>query len=170
MTNEQASFIAAGSPRLAIHGAAAMNECIERLVLACRNTLTVRAGRLNFPFYASESFTECCQSILGRELRNELQFLVEDEQHLMRFNARLIALARQFSSYVKLRVIPEQYIEQPEMFIIRDGAAYLHQANTDYPNGVMELDAPGTARRFKRRFEDLWARSNPPAELFTLGL
>lgn len=170
MTDSRVSFDASDPQRLAVDGAAAMNECIERLFLACRSSLVVRARRLDFDFYFSESFTECCQSIVVRDMRNQLLFLVEDEQFVTRTNGRLVALARQFSSYVKVRVIPEEYIERPEMFIVCDATAYLHQPSVDRPKGVMDTADRGTARQLSLRFKDLWERSAPPAELFITGL
>lgn len=156
--------------RLIIDGSAAMNECIERMFLACRNTLAVRAHRLDFDFYFSQAFVECCQSIVTRNLRNELLFLVEDEQFVIKANSRLVTLARQFSSYVKVRVIPQELIKRQEMFIVRDAVGYLHQPNIEYPKGFMSSEDRGTAGQLGRRFKDLWDRGIQPNELFTTGL
>lgn len=170
MTDGRVSFDESGSHRLFIEGTDAMNQCIERLFLACRQTLMVRAGRLDFEFYFSDSFTECCQSVVVRDMRNEMLFLVEDEQYVMRANSRLVALARRFSSYIKIRVIPEEYIEHQEMFIVCDGAGYLHQPSIEQPQGFMNPSDRGTARQLSLRFKDLWERSSQPAELFVTGL
>lgn len=159
-----------GSPRLVIDGAGAMNESIERLFLGCQRSLRVRAKRLDFDFYFSDTFTECCQSIITRNRRNELMFLVEDEKYLMRANARLLALARQFSTFIKIKVIPEEYIEHNEMFIVQDDSGYLHQPNVDYPRGILDTSDRGTAGRLARRFRDTWDRSYQPPELFVTGL
>lgn len=158
------------SPRLLIEGTEAMNECVERSFLACRHAIAVRARRLDFDFYFSGSFRECCESIVVRDMRNEIRFLIEDEQHLMRANARLVALARRFSSYIKIRVIPEAYLDNPEMFILRDDSAYLHQPNVERPRGVMHTADPGRARQLALRFKELWERSAQPFELFPTGL
>ncbi|MBS1270643.1 MAG: hypothetical protein MAG794_01601 [Gammaproteobacteria bacterium] len=158
------------SPHLVIDGTTAMNECIERVFLACRRSLIIRARRLDFAFYFSESFTECCQSVVKQGLRNEILFLVEDEQYLMRTNTRLVTLARQFSSYIKIRAIPEEYIEHQEMFIVCDDIAYVHQPNIEHPKGLLNTSDRGTARKLGLRFKDLWQRSIPPPELFSIGL
>lgn len=168
--DDKVSIDGADSPRLVINGLAAMNEAAERLFLACRNILIVRAPRLDLDFYFTESFTECCQSIVVRSLRNELMFLVEDEKHLLRANIRLVALARQFSSYVKIRVIPEELVGQQEMFIVCDATGYLHQPSVDHARGLMSISDRGTARQLALRFKDLWERSPQPEELFTTGL
>jgi len=170
MTEGRVSVDSGNTPRLVVEDAPAMNECIQRLFLACQRSIRVRAPRLDFDFYYSETFMETCKSIVTGDLRNELLFLVEDEEHVMRTNTRLITLARQFSSYVKIRVIPEEYIEQPEMFVLCDDTGYLHQPNVDRPRGLLDTSDPGTVRQFKRRFTDLWDRSTQPVELFTTGL
>lgn len=170
MTDSRVSFDASDPQRLAVDGAAAMNECIERLFLACRSSLVVRARRLDFDFYFSESFTECCQSIVVRDMRNQLLFLVEDEQFVIKANSRLVTLSRQFSSYVKVRVIPQELIKRQEMFIVRDAVGYLHQPNIEYPKGLMSSEDRGTAGQLSRRFKDLWDRGIQPNELFTTGL
>lgn len=170
MTEKGISMEGAGSLNILIDGAQAMNECIERLFLSCRHSLMVRAPRLDFEFYFSESFAECCQSLIVRDMRNEILFLIEDEPYLMRANVRLLALARQFSSYIKIRVIPEEYLEKQETFIVCDALGYLHQPNIEYPKGVMNPSDRGVARQFSLRFKDLWDRSPQPTELFTTGL
>ncbi len=159
-----------GSPRLVVDGTDAMNESIERLFLGCRRSMLVRAKRLDFDFYFSDTFTECCQSIVTRSMRSELLFLVEEEKYVMRINTRLVALARQLSTYIKVKVIPEEYIERNEMFIVQDDGGYLHQPNTDHPRGILDTADRGTAGRFARRFRDTWERSFQPRELFVTGL
>lgn len=170
MTQDRVSIDGAEPPRLLIEGVAALNECIERLFLGCRSALMVRAPRLDLDFYFSESFTECCRSIIVRDLRNELLFLVEDEMHLMKANIRLLALARQFSSYVKIKVIREEYVEHREMFVVCDRESYLHQPSVDHPKGFMNTSDRGVTHQLALRFGDLWERSEPPEELFVTGL
>lgn len=170
MTGDGVSFDQSDPGRLLIEGNTAMNECIERLFLACRSTLLVRARRLDFDFYFSQSFTECCESIVARSMRNELRFLVEDEEFVIKVNSRLVALARQFSSYIKVRVIPEELIKRQEMFMVCDAAGYLHQPSIERPTGFTNPSDRGTARRLGRHFTDLWDRSEPPGELFVTGL
>jgi len=170
MSGDRVSFDESDPQRLAVEGEDAMKECVERLFLACKSAIAVRAWRLDYDFYFSETFTETCQSIVARDLRNQLQFLVEDEKYVMKVNSRLVKLARDFSSYIKVRVIPEEYIERQEMFIVCDGIAYLHQPSIDHPRGFMSTADRGTARRYAQQFKDTWERSAPPAELFTTGL
>jgi len=158
------------SPRLVIDGAGAMNQCIERLFLACRRCLLVRARRLDFDFYFSDAFGECCQSIITGDLHNEILFLIEDDKYLMHANARLVALARRFSSYIKVKVVPEECIERDEMFIVQDSSGYLHQPNVDFARGVLDTADRGAASRLERRFRGLWERSAEPPELFVAGL
>lgn len=170
MNGDRVSFDESDPQRLAVEGQDAMNECVERLFLACKSAIAVRAFRLDYDFYFSETFTETCRSIVARDLRNQLQFLVEDEKHVMTVNSRLVKLARELSSYVKVRVIPAEYIEHQEMFIVCDGTAYLHQPGIEWPRGFMSTADRGTARRFSKQFKNIWERSAPPAELFTAGL
>jgi len=170
MTQDKVSIEGSDSPRLLVEGVGALNECIERLFLGCRSAVIVRAPRLDLDFYFSDSFTECCRSIIVRDLRNELLFLVEDERHLMKANTRLVTLARQFSSYVRIKVIREEYVEHQEMFIVCDREAYLHQPSVDRPKGFMNTSDRGVAGQLALRFKDLWERSEPPEELFITGL
>ncbi len=170
MTDNDLSRAESGTGRLLLDGNTAINECIERMFLACRSSIRVRARRLDYDFYFSQAFTECCQSIVARNMRNELLFLVEDEKFVIKANVRVVALARQFSSYVKVRVIPETLVKDQEMFIVADDTGYLHQPGIDIPRGFMHPSDPGNAHRLGRHFKDLWDRSEQPAELFATGL
>jgi len=171
MSGDDTLSMADGDPaRLVIDGAGAMNECIERLFLGCRRSLRVRARRLDYDFYFSDSFDAQCRSIIPRGLRNELLFLVEDEHYVIKANARLVTLARQYSSYVKIRVIPAEHIEHNEMFIVQDGGAYLHQPHVDTPRGIFSSADRGGVARLERRFRDAWEHGFQPRELFVTGL
>lgn len=156
--------------RLTLDGARAINEAIERMFLACRRQILVRAPRLDPDFYFTESFTESCQAIVVRERRNELRFLVEDERFVMQVNSRLLALARRFSSYVGLRVVPPEYLDRQEMFVVRDRTAWLHQPGMQQQRALMSGSERGQAQQLERRFRELWERSAPPSELHVTGL
>lgn len=147
-----------------------LNHMVLALFQLARRQVLLRAPRLEWPVFASQELSDEIGRIVKSELSNQVLVLIEDEEHFFHTNSRVLALCRRFSSYVKLRLVPEEYREPAELFLTVDNLAFMHQARADVNYAVANLNAPGRVRTLSRRFNEIWERSEPPAELFTLGL
>lgn len=147
---------------------------LEKMVLAlfelARRQVLVRAPRLVWPIFLSEELEQQITRIIKTEMTNRVLLLLEDEEFFIQNNPRLLSMCRRFSTYVKIRTLPKEYREPSELFLVIDNIAFLHQARADVSYGVANLNAVGRARSLSRQFNEAWERSEPPAELFRLGL
>lgn len=153
-----------------IIGKQKINQSITEIFDHCQRLLMIRAPTLAFDFYHGDAFSSSCLSIITGNLHNRILFLLDDEQHLQHSSLRLIQLARKYSSYIKIKILPLEYKDRQDMFMVCDSHAYLHQPQVEYARAFVNFNDPGSCKHFSLRFKGLWERSRPPSEIFTLGL
>lgn len=161
--------LGAGDDNLVLDSLDDLDHMALALFRLTRRQILLRAPRLDWPAFASKELADEIGRIAKSELSNQVLLLIEDEEYFFQNNSRLLALCRRFSSYVKVRVPPEEY-RQPELILVVDSVAFLHQARVDIDYGIANLNAAGRVRTLSRQFNETWERSNAPEELFTLGL
>ena len=159
-----------GEDNLILDGVIELERMVLTMFTLAQRSVLVRAHRFEWPIFHTEELDEQIKRIITSEMTNRILFLIEDEQFFMQNNTRLLAQCRQHSSYVKIRTLAAEYREPVEFFMVVDNIAFLHQARTDVSYGVANLNAAGRARTLSRQFNEAWERSEPPAELFRLGL
>jgi len=159
-----------GDQNIVLENALELNGMITQLSRSARRSILVRSPRLEFPAFNSETFADQIRRLIALDSNSQVRFLVGQPELFLRMNTRLIALCRQFSTFVKARAIPAEYLEPAEMFVVVDDIACLHQPRSDVMRGIANQNTPGRARSLTRLFNEIWERSTPPSELFTLGL
>ncbi len=159
-----------GDANLILESESDLEQMLLALFKLAQRRVLLRAPRLDWPIYQSEELDGEISRIITTELNNRVLILLEDEEHFLHHNTRLLAQCRKFSTYIKVRTLPKEYCEPTEMYMVVDDIAFLHQARSDISYGVANLNAAGRARTLTRQFIEAWERSEPPAELFRLGL
>lgn len=102
--------------------------------------------------------------------RNEFRLLCSETRHLHEKGGSLIELARRFSSFIKLRQIPEEYRPVTEQFILVDDNASLRQHDFTAPGYFASFNDRATVRPLHNRFEELWQRSAAVPGIHVTGL
>lgn len=161
--------LGASDDNLILEGLDDLDHMALALFRLARQQIRLRAPRLDWPVFGSKEFADEIGRIVKSELSNQVLLLIDDEEFFFHNNTRLLALCRRFSSFVKVRVVPEEYRE-PALVLLVDNLAFLHQARVDINYGIANLSAAGRVRTLSRQFNEIWERSAAPAELFTLGL
>jgi hypothetical protein len=149
---------------------AQVDGAINNLCRQAKHYLYVRAPRLDFPFFKSNDLLPSITHLIRGDQRNHIHFLIDDELHFLNTNTRLIELARNFSSYVKVHKLPEEYADTAELYIVADTDCYLHMASQHQYPATAGFDMRARTRQLEYRFKQLWERSERIPELFTLGL
>ena len=81
---------------------------------------------------------------------------------------RLVLLLRNFSHAVEVRRMPDNLSHVADCFLLADQAHAAIRFHIDHARGKLLLDAPGEARPWFVRFEEIWAAASPcsPATAF----
>jgi len=160
----------ADGQNIVLENAMELDSMITQLSRSARRSILVRSPRLEFPAFNSEAYADEIRRLIAADTSSQIRFLVGQPELFLRMNTRLVALCRQFSTFVKARAIPAEYLEPAEMFVVVDDLACIHQPRSDVMRGIANQNAPGRARSLTRLFNEIWERSTPPSGLFTLGL
>lgn len=164
------SDLTSDGDELAVKSPEMLDEALRQLCFETRHTLLVRAPRLDFPFFRTTELLESVTPLITGGRRNRFQILVDDAQHFMSSNARVIDLARKFSSYVKVRKLPPEYAESEEIYLLSDNQSFLYMNSANSFPARMGRNSPGRVRHLDNSFEKLWERSERISGLLPLGL
>lgn len=102
--------------------------------------------------------------------RNQFRLLCSETRHLREKGGSLIELAHRFSTFIKLRQIPEEYRPVTDQFIIADDHASLRQHDFTAPSYFVSFNDRASVRPLHNRFEELWQRSAAVPGIHATGL
>ena len=170
MTESLQRFVLGQRCKVAPESTEQVDALIDKLFDQANHRLFVRAERLDSGFFASDRLASCVSTLVRKNLRNEVRFLVDDIDHLISRRRKTLVLARRFSSYVRLREPDEQDKGGCGTYIVADGIAYIHHAaGSVYPAQAESYD-PAFSRRLENEFQRDWERGHHVTELSTAGL
>jgi hypothetical protein len=102
--------------------------------------------------------------------RNQFRLLCSETRHLRDKGGVLIDFAQRFSTFIKLRQVPEEYRPVTDQFIIADDNASLRQHDFTVPSYFVSFNDRASVRPLHNRFEDLWQRSAAVPGIHVTGL
>ena len=106
----------------------------------------------------------CAQALghfIARRASNRVRMVVEDTEHMLLANVRLVELTRRFSDMILIRRLGEPHRGLAEMFLVADSDSCLHQRDITAIDATLDFQAPHLAIPLVRRFETIWAASEP---------
>lgn len=107
-------------------------------------------------------------ALSGRHAR--IRILVQDVRKPLTDGHRLIALAQRLPSAIALRTpVEERDLQYPSAFVLNDRGGYLFRILGSRAEGEGSTCAPGRHAQLCEFFDQVWERSQPSAELRTLG-
>jgi hypothetical protein len=102
--------------------------------------------------------------------RCRFQYLCSENSLLRERGGKLIQLARKFSTFIKLRQLPDGLKPIHEQFIVTDGnSSMLTQDHRSY-DYYTHLNNRARAHKLNNRFDELWQRSEPVPGIHVTGL
>ena len=98
------------------------------------------------------------------------QLLVQDAEDLFKTDHRLVAINQQLSSYMQIRVVPNELVSVLENFLVVDNSGYVKRPNSAVYQGIACFNDPATVRDLSRTFLQWWEQSSPLAGSRRLNL
>jgi len=120
--------------------------------------------------YNSPPRYEALRQFLLASRSNRLMIVVHEPELIERQCPRVIELARQFSSTVKIHqtLRPARHVYDP--FVIFDASHYLHRFHYDHLRAAQGLDDVIGAQQLLDRFAEIWEASAPAVAADKTGL
>jgi len=106
-----------------------------------------------------------------KKIRNSrIKILIKNEQELMGLDHRLVALAQRFTSYIEIKLIPNDYHENNFGFYLIDSRKIIYRSNNErYEAEQIQLPSSLIVEKTKL-FEKIWQTASPASFLRGLYL
>ena len=100
----------------------------------------------------------------------QVELLITDERNLQGVDHRLVSLAQNFTSFIKIRVIPKDYHENYFAYYLIDGRRIIYRNNADrFESEVHQLPS-SLIKQKSKYFDEVWQQSSPASHLRALHL
>jgi hypothetical protein len=168
--NLQAPVPGAPPGKLELQGLAAVRDLSAQLAGQAERSLLIFSRTLDQRVYDQQPFLHALHRLALHGPRSQVRILLVDNHRLVKYNHRLLELARRLTSRIELRRPIAQYAEHGDEYLLADHRGYLYREHADEYEGSAEFYAPLEARRLEERFQAAWEHSQPDPELRRLYL
>ncbi|HJW81771.1 MAG TPA: hypothetical protein VJ396_05955 [Acidiferrobacterales bacterium] len=131
------------------------------LIAQARREIVICSPALDPALYNRAALAEALGHFIARQARCRARIVVEDTEHMLQSSTRLVELARRFSDLLLIQRLGEPHHGLTEMFMVADGDSCLYQQDIATIDATLDLHTPHLALPLARRFEDIWAASEP---------
>lgn len=131
------------------------------LIASARHEVLICAPMLEAAYFNRADLAQALGQFIARRAGNRIRIMVEDGEHMLQADVRLVELTRRFSDLILIRRLGEQHHGLAELFIVVDKASSLHQSDITTVDATCDFHTPSLADPLARRFETFWAASEP---------
>ena len=139
----------------------ALRTAAVDLVAGARREVLICSPMLEATLYNRADLTQALGQFIARRAGNRIRIIVEDGEHMLLADVRLVELARRFSDLILIRRLGELHHGLAEMFFVADAKSCLHQRDITTVDATCDFHCAHLADPLARRFETLWAASEP---------
>jgi hypothetical protein len=115
--------------------------------------------------YNSLDFLDAVKRLVLTHRYARVQILLVNPLRSVKEGHRMVEMARRFSSFIEIRLVPEEFHAHSEAFLIADRSGLVYRVNASRWEGIADTDSPRIAQRYLEFFEKVWQRSTAAAEL-----
>jgi hypothetical protein len=131
------------------------------LIAHARREIVICSPALDPALINRASLAEALGHFIARQARCRARIVVEDTEHMLLSSVRLVELTRRFSDMILIQRLGEAHHGLTEMFIVADNESCLYQQDVATIDATLDAHTPHLAIPLARRFEDIWAASEP---------
>ncbi len=167
MTNENVNTAINSFP---VNTRLEISETSVRLLEVARRSINILVYDYDDILLPSTNIDELVSSFLRLHERNRFHYLCSESDLLRERGSKLIKLARRFSSFIKLRQLPDGLKSVHEQFIVVDESSSMQTQDRKSHNYYAHLNDRTRARKLNNHFEELWQRSSAIPGVHVTGL
>ncbi|HEX7026589.1 MAG TPA: hypothetical protein VF268_05060 [Gammaproteobacteria bacterium] len=120
--------------------------------------------------YNRQEFIQSLSRLARRSKYTQIQVLVQDSTPAVKDGHRLIQLAQQLSSYVKIKKLHDDYKDYLRAFMVIDAEGYVLREFSDRYEATIDFHAPRQAKELLKFFTEAWEISVADPQLRRLYL
>ena len=114
--------------------------------------------------------TDLLPTFFRQHQRNQFRYLCSESNILHERGGALVQLARRFSTFIKLRQLPDGLKPVNEQFLLIDSHSSMQTRDHRSSDYYVHLNNRVRGRQLEHRFEELWQRSTAVPGIHVTGL
>ena len=150
------------------------NEYAEHIVtmaLQCRRNITILSQDFDQQILNNDAVENAIRSFLTNNSRvARVRILVQNPEKSIHQGHRLMELSRKLSSLIEIRQPANQHKGITEAAITFDRSGFLYRELGDRPEGSGCYQDPLRTLELERKFDEIWAPSEPLSEFRRLSI
>lgn len=135
-----------------------------------KRDLAIFSYDLDPPVFDQQAFLEAFKALALRSRYSRIRILLQDNALVLQRGHRLVELAQRLPSVVEIRRPSEEFLEQPENFLLIDDCGYLHRRTTENHTGIACYHNRHRVNRLLVLFDDAWENGTPDRDLAQLHI
>ena len=159
-----------GSLELVFDSREEVRSLAAALAGQARRSLLLHSSDLEPVIYDQPPFLEAVRSMVRGHRDSCLYILLQDGRSAVQNGHRIIELSRRLNSRIQIRRPPAEYLDFGETFLLADNSGYLQRPLYSRYEGTASFNNPGTTRRLKQYFMEVWEHSQPDVEMRRLHI
>jgi len=137
----------------------------------CRHKVNIFTQDFDSTFLDNDLFSSAISAFVVENSRAAgVKILVQRPENAIRQGHRLVELARKLSSFIEIRRPASQHAAIADAFLTFDNSSYLYRELGDRPEGKGCYQDSLRTLELERKFDEIWAMSEPESEFRRLGI
>ena len=147
-----------------------VRHAISDVARSAKRSLSIYTHDLEPEVYNSIDFLDAVKQLVLAQRYARVQILLVNPLRSVKEGHRMVEMARRFSSFVEIRLVPEEFHSHEEAFLIADRAGLVYRVHASRWEGIADTNSPRIAARYLEFFERVWQRSQVASELRELRI
>ncbi len=142
----------------------------RRMAEQAQRSLLIHTRNLDPAIYDAQDFIDAVGKLARSSRRAEVRILVQDSGPVVQRGHRLIQLAYQLTSFIKIRRPDEMFKDFNQAFLLADDRGYIHRPHGDRFEGTACFNDPARVAELRQYFDRVWEHSQPDPNIRRLDI
>ncbi|MBE9538475.1 MAG: hypothetical protein IMF06_05290 [Proteobacteria bacterium] len=146
------------------------DQLTVELCNSARRYIRILSPDLDHEVFDNDELREAISKLARRSRHTQVRILISDTRALVQRGHRLLELSRRVPNLVHIQVLEKHPEMNDDVMVIRDMDGLLFKPGDSEHQGRFEPDSRAITKDYVEKFDKLWERSVPNAELRRMGL
>ncbi|MFT6732165.1 MAG: hypothetical protein ACJAS9_000341 [Polaribacter sp.] len=169
-THELASKVSTNSAPLHIQNFESLKQATLNLFRQSKRIIQIYSFSLDKRILNNREIELTLTKLLRSSRNAKIQCLIYDEKELQGVDHRIVSLAQRFTSFIEIRVIPENFKKTISGFYLVDKKFMIYRSNREKYEALQFNQRQIELKDKLNYFEDVWQQSRPASFLRALHL
>ena len=145
-------------------------KIVTMMAQQCRQSVMIISRDLEPPLYDTPDFIDAIKKMILGNRKSSVRIMVFQPQLIVRRGHRLLDLAANLSSFIKIRKPAEEYKSFNESLFVADNTAYLHRKNSERFEGTINFNDKLVSKHLLLQFDEMWEKATPDVNTRRLNI